>query len=168
MSPFSPEFMEIITAAAPVVAVVVPVAAALAAAFSAAMAVQANRKLTKTERLRRIREFSLLVRQISAAMQNVFETGEELKTAYNDLSLQQSTVKRAALPETIGEIEKDQKAIETEMTAMNKMLKEDLLKLSNDQIVRYLIKLDAHQIRVDRIRHKFDARLTYVQSKLEV
>ena len=142
------------------------VASAVAAALSAAAAWWVSSRTTKVDRERQKREVSLLANRIDAAAIGVSERGEELKVAYDTLFIKSGRVGGGLQDLYKNRVEERQKAVEPMQEAARCLLKDNLRKLRDEQLVEQLLKLDGHFIFVEQNRQAIDAELAFVNGQI--
>ena len=139
---------------------------ALAAFVSAAIAYQANRNVAKSDRVRQVREVSLLANKVVAATIHIDDLSNELKMGYQTLfTFAGQGGGSSRLKLYVDEVEKKQTAIGPMQQAAWSVLDNDPQKLSDEQITDRLLEFEGNLAHLDRVREKFHHDLASIESQ---
>ena len=118
---------------------------ALAAFVSAAIAYQANWNVAKSDRVRQVREVSLLANKVVAATIHIDDLSNELKMGYQTLfTFAGQGGGGSRLKLYVDEVEKKQTAIGPMQQAARSVLDNDPQKLSDEQITDSLLEFEGN------------------------
>ncbi len=138
---------------------------ALAAFVSAAIAYQANRNVAKSDRVRQVREVSLLANKVVAATIHIDDLSNELEMGYQTLFMFAGQGGSSRLKLYVDEVEKKQTAIGPMQQAARSVLDNDPQKLSDEQITDRLLEFEGNLAHLDRVREKFHHDLASIESQ---
>ena len=145
---------------------IVPIAATVAAAISAASAYHANRSIAKADRKRCVREVFLLARRVEAAVMDVHEIGDDLKSAYlNQFIFAGQGPGSSRLHALTDEIEKKRDAVMPIQQTARKLIDGGAKKLTDEQITKRLLEFDGYLVLINRICSRFHADLRSAESQ---